>query len=61
MIEKMKLIKKSCYLLHRHDYHVVKVNNMIVNVKKNCTQLKLGGTVNILIFKLFLSKYIGVA
>ena len=35
MIDKMKLIKKSCYLLHRHDYHVVKVNNMIIIVKKN--------------------------
>ena len=34
MFNKFIIIKKSCYLLHRHDYHVVKVNNMIIIVKK---------------------------
>ena len=35
MFNKLKIIKKSYYLLHQHNYHVVKVNNMIVIVKKS--------------------------
>ena len=34
MFNKLKLIKKLCYLLHWHDYYVIKINNMIINIKK---------------------------
>ena len=34
MFIKLKSMKKSCYLLHQYDNYVVKVNSMIVNVKK---------------------------
>ena len=34
MFNKLKLIKKSYFLLHQYEYYIVKVNNMIINVKK---------------------------